>query len=469
MNEEVEFLDLDEEFIITKKKKDEQKVIVEEKEEINKKSNSKKAKKQLKKSVVKRMQIIFCSISALFILGCCVFYGLRFVKYYRIYNPKTDSNTSGIFLANHIITKTEYATDDEDGLSSSSGNYIYKGNVDNNYLKYNNMLWRIVRINSDKSIDIILDDYITLLPWNKEVTSFKEADIFKYLNEDFLNNLDKDLLTTTSFCTNSLSELSAITCENQNNDYYVKFLDVTNFLNSVRNDKSYLVKEDEIFWLSDFSNDKIWHTNGVNVSESDVNSFYEIRPVVRLKETNLYKDGDGSKTNPYIVGDNNKLSVGSEVMLGNDSWIVYDMKDSVKLMRKDVIEQKLDFDKEKLSFDESSLMKYLNDTYINSLSYKDLLIDATWYIGGFKDSLSDIKDKTVKSKVGIPNLLDVKFNSDVNSYFTSTAIEESVMVYENPLRPSRNTTYRSIRPCISISNDTVNKLQFDNGIFKIGE
>ena len=466
MKEDIELLDLDDDLIITKKAKEEKQVVM-QKEEVNNKNSSKKNKK--KRKVKKKVQVIFCSLSALFILGCCIFYGLRFVKYYRIYNPKVDSNTSGVFLANYIINKTEYATEDEDGLLNSSGNYFYKGNVNNNYLKYNNMLWRIVRINSDRSIDIVLDDYISLLPWNKEVTSFKNSDIFKYLNDYFLDNLDKDLLTTTSFCTNEIEELSKITCDKQNNDYYVKLLDVANFLNSVRNKKSYLVKDDEILWLSDYGNDKVWHTNGANVSESDANSFYEIRPMVRLKETIQYTNGDGSKDNPYTVGDNTKLSVGSEVLLDNDKWLVYDMKDNIKLMRKDLIEKQLDFDKEKLSFDESSLMKYLNETYMNSLSYKDLLIDNTWYIGEFKDSLNDIKESTVKAKIGIPNLLDIKFNSDIKSYFTSTVMEERVMVYENPLRPSRITTYRSIRPCISISNDTAGKLKYVDGIFKLGE
>ena len=469
MNDEIEVLDLDDDFIITSKPKEikkEEKIVKNIKKET---IPPKKAKKKIKKSVVRKMQIVFCSLSFLFILGCMVFYGLRFIKYYRIYNPKIDSNSSGVFLANYIVGQTEYATGDEPGLFSSSGNYIYKGNVDNNYIKYNNMLWRIVRINSDKSIDIVLDDYISLLPWNKEVKSVKNSEIFKYLNNDFLSYLDKDLLTTTSFCTDEIEELTKITCNSQDNDYYVKLLDVTNFLNSVKNGKSYLVKDDEIMWLNDISNEKVWHTNGVNVSSSDANAFYEIKPVIRLKETNLYKDGDGTISNPYVVGSNDKLSVGSEVQLGNDKWIVFDMSKNVKLIRKELIEKQLDFDKEKLTYDGSSLMDYLNKTYLDSLSYKDLLIEDEWYIGEYQDSISDIKDKTVKAKVGIPNLLDIKYDSSIKAYFTSTIKEERVLVYENPLRPSRITTYRSVRPCISISKDSISKLKYDNGIFKVGE
>lgn len=463
MKDEIEVLDLEDNVILKKESK---------KNENNKKNDdvkNKTKKIKIKKKVKTRIQIIFCSLSALFILGCCVIYGMRFVKYYRIYNPKIDANSSGIFLANYITGNSEYATEDEDGLFSSRGNYIYKGNVNNNYLKYNNMLWRIIRINQDKSIDIILDDYISILPWNKEVTSFKESDIFKYLNNDFLNALDKEMLTTTSFCTDSVDDLTKITCNLQDNDNYVKLLDVSNFLNSVKNSKSYLVKDDEILWLSDNAIDKIWHTNGANVSESDANSFYEIKPVVRLKETSIYKDGNGSYDNPFQVGLNDQLSVGSTVMLNNDKWIVYEISDNIKLMKEEVIDKQVAFDKEKNSYKSSSLMEYLNTTYLDSLPYKDLLEEDTWYIGSYTDNLTDIKKETVKTKVGIPNILDIKFDSNVSAYFTSTGMDEIILVYENPLRSSKVTTYRNVRPCISISKNTSNKLIYRDGIFKLGE
>ena len=447
-----------------KEKELEEKKVVKEKPTKEKKIKVKKTKKPATK-----FQLIFCIVSAIFLFGCVCVYGYRFIKYYKIYNPKVESGDGSVLLAKDIVGKTEFATDEEDGLFSSGGNYIYKGDIKTNYLKYNNMLWRIVRINADNSLDIILDDYITLLPWNNKVTSFTESDIYKYLNNDFLELLDKDLLNKTSFCTDKLSNLTSITCEDQNSDGYVKLLDVANYLNSVNKSKSYLVNSDEIFWLADYGDEKIWHTNGVNVSQSDVNSFYEIRPMVRLRGTITYSSGDGTKESPFIVDKEDKLKVGSKVILGEDKWIVYDNKDNIKLMREDLLEKQIDFDKEKLNYKDSNIMTYLNDTYLNSLSYKDMIIDNTWYIGEYKDSLEDIKKETVKTKVGIPNLLDIKFNSSVKSYFTSTINEERVLVYENPLRPGKITTYRSIRPCITISKDTANKLKYVDGVFKVGE
>ena len=429
----------------------------------------KKKKSKKRRVKTKSFQILFCSISALFILGCCVFYGSRFIKYYRIYNPKAGSSNSSVLLAKDIVGKSEFATGDEPGLFSSSGNYIYKGEIDNNYLKYNNMLWRIIRINADNSLDIILDDYINLLPWNNKMTTFTESDVYKYLNDNFLNSLDKEMLSKTSFCTDEISDLTKITCEKQNSDNYVKLLDVANFLNSVKNSKSYLVNSEEIMWLSDAGNDKTWHTNGVNVSQSDSNNFYEIRPVVRLKNTVFYTKGDGTKDNPYLVGDDNKLTVGSKVLLGEDKWIVYEISDNIKLMSEKVISKQLDFDQEKLTYKDSTLMDYLNTTYLDSLSYKDMIIDDTWYIGSYKNNLNDIKENSLKTKVGIPNILDIKFDSQVTSYFLSTSMEDKILVYSNPIHASKVTIYRNIRPCITISKENISKLKNVDGIFKIGE
>ncbi len=461
MNDDIEILDI---FNEKKEVSEPTKRVTIKEEKTNSKSPSKKRRVK-----TKAIQILFCTISALFILGCIVFYGCRFIKYYRIYNPKVDSGDGSILLARDIVGKSEFATDDSDGLFSSSGSYIYKGNVTNNYLKYNNMLWRIVRINADNSLDIILDDYISILPWNKEATAFKESEIYEYLNKDFLENLDKELLVSTSFCEDKIDDLSNITCEKQDSDSYVKLLDVTNFLNSVREKKSYLIKEDEIFWLSDYGTDKIWHTNGYSVSQSDANTFYEIRPMLRLRNTTVYSEGDGSIDKPYLVGDEKTIKVGSKVILGEDTWIVYDIKNDIKLMSEKVISKQLDFDKEKLTFKDSSLMEYLNGEYKDSLSYQNLLVSTTWDIGEYKESLADIKGNTVNTTIAIPNILDIKFDSSVKSYFTSTINEERVFVYENPLRPSRITTYRNIRPCIALSKDTINKLKYDNGIFKVGE
>ena len=155
-------------------------------------------------------------------------------------------------------------------------------------------------------------------------------------------------------------------------------------------------------------------------------------------------------------------------MLGKDKWIVYDTKDNVKLMRYDVLDKQYAFDKESLKYNSEnidSVANYLNTTYLDSLDYKNLIINSEWYTGTYENSVDDIKKDSVKTKVGMPSLLDIKFDSKINGYYMLNSNNEMMYVYENPLRPSRVTSLRNIRPCIAISKDDASKLKYSNGVF----
>ena len=479
MNDDIEILDIFDGKRETKKiadesepiKKQVNKVEVPKKVIVEETKTTSKSKKKKRKVKVRAFQILFCSVSFIFLLGCLIYYGSRFIKYYRIYNPKIDSSAD-VLLGNYIPNVASEIVYEGDGLYISAGNYLYKGDVKDNYVKFNGMLWRIIKINTDKSVEMILDDYINILPWNKESTELKKSDIYKYLNTDFINSLDKSKLAPMNICEDKITDLSKITCDSQSSDTFVRLLDVTGFLNTVRDKKTFLSSDEEIYWLNDYNEGKVWHTNGSNVSMSDANTFYEIRPVVKLKSEIIYKEGKGTKDEPYIIDDENKLGLGSIVLLDKDEWIVYETGDVIKLMRKDVISEEHSFDRDYLIYDaerKDSLAEYLNTKYLDSLSYKNMIVNSDWYTGSYKDSLEDIKKEKTNAKVGIPNLLDIKIDSKVNSYFTMTSNGEIIYVYENPLRPSRETSKRKIRPCIAISKSDADKLKYDNGVFKVGE
>ena len=70
-DEDIEILDLDDNI---------------DKEEKNGKKTSKKGKKTGKKRRLKKglIQTVFCLASLIFIIGCCIFYGSRLIKYYKM-------------------------------------------------------------------------------------------------------------------------------------------------------------------------------------------------------------------------------------------------------------------------------------------------------------------------------------------------------------------------------------------------
>ena len=153
---------------------------------------NKKVKKRKKKKIIKapKVQTIFCLISLLFVLGCCFYYGSRLIKYYKIYNPKSESGETLVNLASSIITGSSIVYEG-DGLYISSGNYLYKGLDVNNYILVDNMLFRIIRINTDKTIEIILDDYINKKEWDTDIKDFSESSLSKYLEDKFYSYNDE--------------------------------------------------------------------------------------------------------------------------------------------------------------------------------------------------------------------------------------------------------------------------------------
>ncbi len=156
---------------LLKKKINKKKKVVEEELEIidvfdevkDQKKKSVVRKKKLKKGLL--FQTIFCSLSIIFIIGCCIFYGMRLIKYYKIYNPKDENGNKVALLYSQIIGEASYVYEG-DGLYTVSGTHIYKGIDVKNYVKFSGFTWRIIRINEDISLDLLLDSSINLIKCN---------------------------------------------------------------------------------------------------------------------------------------------------------------------------------------------------------------------------------------------------------------------------------------------------------------
>ena len=143
---------------------------------------------------------LFCII--LIILTTLLIFNL-----FRIYNKTKNIN----LLSEYIIKDNEITN--KNGLNKENSSYIFKGEINNNYILYNNLLWRIVKLNNDSSITLILDDYINMLPKN----------LIKVFFENLINNLNTDYLTKNKICMDEMND-NEITCNKTNNDSYISLL-----------------------------------------------------------------------------------------------------------------------------------------------------------------------------------------------------------------------------------------------------
>lgn len=424
-------------------------------------------KRRLKKG--KLACFIFIVYSFAFLIFCLIFYGIRLVKYYKVYNPKGEDGEKVSLISAAIINNNQVVTTG-DGFYNNNGTYMFKGNVENNYLYFSNQMFRILKVNNDNSVDLILDNPINNLMWNKNIVDYTKSDVHKYINDVFLKSLNKDLLKKVSICTDKVNNISKITCNNTDEESYVKLLNITDYLNSRNKEKETFINHDEeALWLSDRSNSKPWFVDGESISTYDPSETYFVRPVITLKMDATLVSGDGTENNPYVVEEKkNNLSVGSYVKLGTDIYIVYEEnEDNVRLVLDGYYNDgktTYKFANTSNSFNPAStgtLAYYLNYNVYGNLSYSDLLLEEKWYVGNYSTSYKDIYKKSVKAKVGTYNIADMKFGEFEDSYFLTTpGTSGKVYSYGEHMMESRVNLQKKIKPAISIKKE---KIKSGNG------
>ena len=168
---------------------------------------------------------MFCFASFVFLVTCCCWYGGRFVYYYL--DSKETIKATNNTLANVVISNNEL----KDANNSS---YFYGSDV-NNYLKYSNILFRIIKVDSDNTVYLISDDIISYLNngnsdyiemWlnNKDIPN---SGVF----ENSLNETDK-YLVNYSVCDDVISDVNNITCDKVNNDNMIGLLSIVDYINT---------------------------------------------------------------------------------------------------------------------------------------------------------------------------------------------------------------------------------------------
>lgn len=430
---------------------------------------------KVKRKVIKRRKIsyqkVFSFISAGFIVGCCIFYGTRFLTLY-LENKKEEIKLEDTLSQNIKETNNDFKKVNND--------FYFQNDVDNNYVMYSNILWRIVKINSDNTMKLISDDVLTYLSYVED----NDNSINTWLNKDNNNNNNTGILETAlnnpynyltndGICKDSIDDTKHITCDDVDDTSLIGTLSMFDYVNAGGKD-SYL-NIDKYFYLSTFDKDNnIWYVNNDGkVENKDGDNIYGIRPTITLKSNSKSITGDGTKDNPYIIDEN--YLFGSYVKLGDDIWRVYNVtEDKIKLALNDYLKDDSENVTYKYSSDgyyhndtvKGSLAYYLNNTYLNSLSYKDSIISNKWTNGVYGSSnnfnYKDTLNSKVDTNISVLSVGDIILNGELSDYYLSTGISKtSSMVYTvkgNGTLYSRNSTSEAkIVPTISINKDILTK------------
>lgn len=231
----------------------------------------------------------------------------------------------------------EISTEDEGLISSSDDDgttYYFRGNTINNYVSFAGLTWRIVRINGDGTVRLVLNDTAeTLANYNTEnedYETFNQTDLFTSLTtyyDSTLSSYDK-YIANTRFCSESgktentynaytrivTDKIPTFNCLGERYTSKIGLLSVDEIvfagaLYGKENTDYYLYNEEieNLWWTSSLSksdNDYFYpflvNENGELVDNINGSLYRNFRPVISLNRT-VTVSGSGTVDDPYAV------------------------------------------------------------------------------------------------------------------------------------------------------------------------
>jgi len=234
--------------------------------------------------------------------------------------------------------KTQYKENDKN-LYIDGDNAIYYGDNPNNYIIFNNELWRILGVYNN-NLKIIKDESIGTYTYDAKSNNWGESSINRILNElyfestkgecyknsevsecDFINkgltqesrdNVEKTKSTLDKISLETFTDIKEIKLETteevENNITLISLDDYIKSFNCNEDlclNGSYLTSNNLLLTTTNEFNNTVYHIavnedETLNINKINIDE-YEIKPVLTLKEENYIKKGIGTKDNPYVL------------------------------------------------------------------------------------------------------------------------------------------------------------------------
>lgn len=436
---------------------------------------------------------VLVTLNVLVLLLIVAFYGTRMIKYYLKENGKSNDKDNTVLLVDTVLKKESYV-DLTKGLifDEEKNEYRYLGEVDDNYLEYSGILYRIIGIDKDKNIKVISDKGVTMMYSGLE-KGYDKSYVNKWLNYDkdvpgsgvYENNIKESVnyLSSTYYCEDIIDDIKNITCDKNSTNYKISLLSLYDYYKA--GGKSSFLNNGETFYLGTLNKDNhnYYITSDGEVSINEISTkTYAVRPVITIISSSVLLSGKGTKDDPYRIleikpSTLEDTTINTYISFSNQVFKVIDNStDATKVALNGVIkENDIDVVKSfggknnKYSNSKNTVGYYLNNTYLKTLDSKNI-IKSNWYIGALSlDNLdySNEKNTKVNLSVGMLSLGDM-FVGDINNVLTlSRGIESDQII--NVINKEGNfygdfiTSKYNLRPALYLNNEL--KITGGNGTF----
>ena len=436
---------------------------------------------------------VLVTLNVLVLLLIVAFYGTRMIKYYLKENGKSNNKDNTVLLADTVLKKQSYV-DLTKGLifDEEKNEYRYLGDVDDNYLEYSGIVYRIIGIDKDNNIKVISDKSVTMMYSGLE-KGYDKSYVNKWLNYDkdvtgsgvYENNIKESVnyLSSTYYCEDIIDDIKNITCDKNSTNYKISLLSLYDYYKA--GGKSSFLNNGETFYLGTLNKDNhnYYITSDGEVSINEISTkTYAVRPVITIISSSVLLSGKGTKDDPYKIleikpSTLEDTTINTYVSFSNQVFKVIDNStDATKVALNGVIKEN-DTDvvksfggkNNKYSNSKNTVGYYLNNTYLKTLDSKNI-IKSDWYIGALSlDNLDYTNEKNTKINlsVGMLSLGDM-FVGDINNVFTlSRGIESDQII--NVINEDGNfygdfiTSKYNVRPALYLNNEL--KITGGNGTF----
>lgn len=216
-------------------------------------------------------------------------------------NPYIDEENESTMAYTMLIDKKE-------AILVSNNKYVYRDANPNNYVKFNNELWRIVSLESDKTVKIVRYDFLGTE--GKYADNWQFTNLISNLNENYFNDFSPKaqrmvatgkfagnnkvgILTPSDYVeasankgeTNSCTESNSVNATSSNHDPCIL--------------ENYLYKNNT-WWIINPSGQGIVIKGNEGIT-SNYSGDAKVRPAVYLTADTTIISGDGSYTKPYVL------------------------------------------------------------------------------------------------------------------------------------------------------------------------
>lgn len=228
-------------------------------------------------------------------------------------------------------------TEDGSGLYDLNEKLVFRGDQPNNYVKFNNVLWRIVKMDpADSTIYLIIENLkdVKLDIWDNRYNTTEEsrhgindynvsviADTLSRVYQENFSNL-KSYLVPMDVCIGKRSETEerndgSVECSNiMMEKQYIALLPLYEYISASTDyqcksaadracaNYNYLVNKVGKWWTITGDGSRITKVYGINYSGVITSDFADtkkyIRFVIAIDGTMLYREGNGTASNPYV-------------------------------------------------------------------------------------------------------------------------------------------------------------------------